>query len=373
MENAIFTDFATILFENGTEMLNQKFLTKLEKEILQDKAKDFKYDSENMLFTYTKVNDNCTYVGIAINTEKCKGDTIAEINRLIALETDRKNAKIMKKQAEELKRKQEEYDEYLISEAKKGNILSERARQLYLERLNEELSYLGKFEWFKDSENSYAFEYDAMELTAYCTLPLAILGFMGISTVGVSTISGLTKIIPIFLLIHSTINFGLVSIGKPSLLAKLAWSLFLNFKKLLKRKEYLEKRELIKYKIEWLEKYNITGEEVIKAYLSKISAMINELDEVNKRKFDEELTLEKQKYQAEEITAPTSGLNIESKEYKRLNFISYLTRLENRIDSVKNGATYEETIKEKTKRIAPIDHRMDQQSQDKTKKLLAKM
>ena len=362
--NGIFTAYDTVLFDDGTEMFNEKYFGELEKGIHSGKITNCKYDAKSMTFEYLK-DDIDEYT---INTEKCKSDTIGEINKLTTLEKLRRDAENMKAEAKERKRKQEEEDEMLIEEASKGNILSERARQLYLAKLNDELKHLGKFELLNDSEDKFEFEFNAMSFTLFGALVWGLIGWAGMTST-----TGIAKIIYTACLIKGIYNFCIPWIDKTSLLSKLIAAAGANIKKLWNCDKYEEKREIIKHKIEWLEHYNITGEEIITTHLSKINVLLRELDDENRIKFDNELTGENQKYQTALINSATDGLNINNEEYIRLTFNSYLTRLEYRIDSVKNGATYEDTIEKENSKIAPIDHSLDPKSEDLTRKLTATM
>ena len=355
-----FTPFNTIIFDDGTEISNKKYFTDLEKDIRNDLVHGCNYDSESMTLTYIKeeIWYNLDYT---VGTEKCTPEVIAQINRLVTLENNRRNAEKMKEEAEERQRKQKEDDEALIKEARKGNILSERARQLYLAKLNDELKYLGKLEWFKDSENNSSFTNIADALTWSGILSFWIAGGLGLVNA-----TGATKLIALAFIAKAAINIYYVFNDKTSIISRFIASIITNTKKIFKFNSYKEKREIIKHKIEWLENYNITGEEKNKAYISRINAMIRELDEENKRKFADELTEETQKYYTSLINSTTNGLSIENEEYVRLNFYSYLTKLEYRIASVKNGKTYGETIEQK---IAPVDHSFEPTGNAMTKKL----
>ena len=344
-----FTDYGTVIMTTGgyyqsqEEISPKKFFKALEKQIKNGNIENYKYDSINEEFSFEDSMKNITY------TIKASNCTNVYLKKLFDYQEKAKIMELQKEKDQKVNKNKKE----LIELAKKGEIKSEYAKEVYIKELKKELSPKTILNELDINNMAPDFD-DLLCFGRWISLIIGILGtiitILGLSEViqlgeGISILGLGLSIIEIVVsgVTLSEEEYGsLLSYG----ISGIIWfgiNIFKNIKQNIKKLFNKKKRAL--YTLKTLKKYKVlTKEEINKNkqekstmltdYIDKninnismIISFTSKLKDEDKRKYKEELE-EKLKEYREKLT---TDANMETKVQAAKKLLEYVIDLKNRI------------------------------------------
>ena len=388
--NIIFTDYDTVKIGNDREITAQKFFEYFAKAIEYDKITNCNYTPESEEFSF--IYDNEKYI---VKITKKSLDKLRKLLSLMKIEQNKSN----KRQKADITKNE---NEELLKLARNGEIVSEKAKQLYLKELKSEIKLSDIFKEIELQDIAYDFfnldASDTEDLAEVISPILAIISFMSTMVFISLGCAGIMKEIPSSIIAFaSLLEFIIAAIAKGgSLLARalayIIWGIInlvgnlikINIDLVRAISKLISKVSLIKHKIKALKNYNVPSEELvlppkneekgndvltsyITKYIDNIYLNLLKLNDEDKREMRTELETKLKEYQASLSNLPKSGLTLETETTVNTRFIMDLADLELRINQKLSITLKSNLIKSSIERINEEPENKEE-NDDKTKK-----
>ena len=366
----IFTDYDTVKIGTDKEITTKKFFKYFAEAIEYGKITSCNYNPEKEEFSFR--HDNEVY------TIKITNKSLDKLRILLSLMKIEQN-KSNKKQNTSITKNEE-----LLRLARNGEIVSEKAKELYLKELKSAIKLSNIFKNIKLQNFARNLLKESCE--AVITIILTMVSFTSII---IFIILGATEIIKTTLafimagasfLVFMTDSVFLSFDDGSSLIAKglsyIIWGIINFFCNLIKINidlvdaiiEFIPKVSLIRHKIKSLKNYQLPSEEIVTnqknegndndvltSYIAKsidnIYLNLLKLNDEDKKEIRKELEIKLKEYQMSLLNLPKSGLTLETEVTVSNRLIMSLAELELRINQKLNTELKSNLITSSIERI----------------------
>ena len=372
----IFTDYDTVKIGTEEEVTTKKFFKEFEYLIKNGEITNCNYNPENEEFSFSHDNE--------IYTIKITNKSLAKLRTLLSLMKLEQN-KSNKKQTTAIIKNE---NEKLLKLARNGEIVSEKAKELYLKELKSAIKLSNMFKGFKLQDFAWnLFNLDVSNTKKWAEPITVVLLFISfISSIGTPILftEEIIKITPaIIIAIASFLEFiiGLATHDEGgSLLARgltyISWGIINFFGNLIKINidlaraiiEFIPRASLIRHKVKSLKNYQLPSEEIVMkqkterndndvltSYIAKsidnIYLNLLKLNDEDKKEIRKELETKLKEYQMSLLNLPKSGLTLETEVTVSNRLIMALAEIELKINQKLNAELKSNLITSSIERI----------------------
>ena len=358
----IFTDYDTVKIGTDKEITTKKFFKYFAEAIEYGNITNCNYTPENEEFSF--IYDNEKYI------IKITNKSIDKLRKLLSLMKIEQN-----KSSKNKKNITKNENEELLKLARNGEIVSEKAKQLYLKELKSEIKLSYIFKNIKLQNFAYnLFNLDAKKWAEVLTAMLAIFSFTSFLAFLILGLIEIVKATPAFIIVGASflelmtdiIIIGDVHSTSSSLLARalsyIIWGIInfvgnlikINIDLIHATPKFISKVSLIKHKIKSLKNYSVPSEEIVTnqknegndkdvltSYIAKsidnIYLNLLKLNDEDKKEIRKELETKLKEYQMSLLNLPKSGLTLETEVTVSNRLIMSLAELELKINQKLNA------------------------------------